>query len=212
MYKHRQKLIERCVLVKKIIIVCILLLISGCSNREETAKILYKRLIDEMLSIEEQFNVEIEQLKDTIAERDETIEELESKVTALTNQSRQHEGMLGDVARISLLLENLAEVTHQEGFISIVIDDDTGKYVMVDYATVVPIHETSPDDYRIENDTKEYVKVTFTDDIQLYLLNKDILQYASLDKFKKAVKKDRLLFNLYFVNEKLVLITEKYLR
>jgi hypothetical protein len=186
------------------------LFLVGCS--EDNTETAIQVTTEQLRTMKEEFKSEISRLELEINEKDKQIKELQKKTDFNNPLTNSYVSKInGKTAMIDQLVKHLPDITHKEGYIKEVIKEDTGIYFMIDYAKMVHNDGYSPNNFHIENEKEEYVKVKAVQDIDTYVRDGAILYSSSLEKYKKDIKDYKRLFDLYFIEDKLVLAVEMYL-
>ncbi|OZM58204.1 hypothetical protein CIB95_01115 [Lottiidibacillus patelloidae] len=193
----------------------ILLFLTSCSNNNEKVNAVYHQLSSKLKDIETRHAKEIEDLKQQNESLEDTINSLKDKLTKASSDIEKLDdyvsNLIGSDKRLSHLISYLPQLSRKDGYINVIIEDDLGISVMVDYVQVVQTDTLST--VQIENELVEYVKENAVDDVQFYVLDDSKLKHTTLKEFKDELDVDyKRLFNLYFVEDKLVLVMEMVLQ
>lgn len=116
-----------------------------------------------------------------------------------------------EVNRINQIVEHLPDVKIKQGYIHEVMEDESGLYLMIDFAEMIRNDGISPNNFHIENESDDLTKVEAVDDVELYVLDSTNLVFSPLEEIEDKLSVYPRLFNLYFVGDRLVLATEQYL-
>lgn len=206
---------------KTLILILLFIFLMGCTNHAEkvSSDPNNAQIIDQLNQMKEEFQKELEVVNNELAHlsaklesKDKEIQMLKEKVEFNNPFSNSYVKELNDNIRIiDQIVTNFPELTVRQGYINGVIGEGSDLYFKIDFAMMVHNDGSSPNNFHIENEKEEYVKVKAVQDVEMYTIDGVIPYFVSLDKFEKDIKEYKRLFNLYFVNDKLVLVKEQYL-
>jgi hypothetical protein len=118
---------------------------------------------------------------------------------------------------VDQLVKHLPDVTHKKGYIKELVQEDDRLFFMIDDVKSIDIHDgSSTSGYEIVNEKEGYEKVKVVQDVKAYVRDGTLLRSSPMAKhFQEDLdsrKGDyKRLFDLYFIEDKLVLAVERYL-
>ncbi len=188
-------------------IVLFLFLLAGCDADKEVYV-----TAEEITALKENFQREMSRLESEIKEKDDKIEQLQKKVDVTDPVKNEYVNQINNKTQmIEQLVNHLPNITHKQGYIKEMIQDNSGTSFMIDYAVMVGNDGYSPNNFHVENENEEYVKAIAAGDVETYVLDGTLLHAADRDRFNDKVKEYKRLFNLYFIEDELILAAEQYL-
>lgn len=183
---------------------CILLaLLIGCTKEEgieQTAATTVNEDLEEQLS----------QLNDQLIESDNKINEL---YAMLENRIRSENDAYHELHTKIYMMENLLShvpgIESRQGFVNDVNINGPTLTIEVRFAEKIEDDE-APNGFVIEEQETNLVTVDLA--ANYFILEGDKLQFLrTVDEFKEAVNEYDRFFNIYIVEDKVVMLTEQYL-
>lgn len=202
------------VILKKTLMVSLwFLVLMGCAHKAEEVNINTNnsQIKEQIESVKAEFKKEILELESKLADQDREIQNLKDKLESNKQWTVNSYRVLDDNIRmVNQMVSYLPDVTQQQGYIKEVIEEDSEIYFVIDFAKMLS-DKNAPNNFTIENKEKKFVKVRAVPDVGTFILEGVYHNTSPLDKFKTDIKEYDRFFNLYFVQGKLVLVTEQYL-
>lgn len=199
-----------------IFIVFCTFLFVGCerADTQQTTWQISEEQVNDLLEKHAFMQNEIAELESEIHVKEERIQKLEDLIDSLTvdhnSQSKSAEIVRNQVYMIDHLVKHLPDVSIRQGFIREIVEEDTESYFIIDYAKFV-IDSDAPNGFHIENEKEERVKVHVISDVEIFILEGTIPKYTRVEDFTGIVEEYDRFFNLYFIEDKLVLIDQRYI-
>lgn len=179
----------------------------GCVNgtKETTSNPLFEQLKEE----QEKMDLEIVRLGQENQNQEQKISELLEQIESLKNdQNEAFEEIRQVIYMNDYLLKQLPDISIKQGYILDINLSENGIYnLMVDFAEKVE-DESAPNGFRIKNDLEEKAKIQVSKEVQVYTVDGAKPIPSSFDELSQN---HNGLYNLYFTNNKLVLVVEQYL-
>jgi len=192
--------------MKKLLILLVsVFLLTSCSNKASRNE---ERITNQLAEINkeiERLDKELLSFENQLAEKTKKMVELEELVESLKYSDRESINQLSTlVAMNEKLIKHLPEITRKQGYILQVNEHD----MIVDYANWEQKAD-EPNGGHIVDQEGDHEKVSLHSNVEVYILNGATIGYKPFDEFDPTDHEG--LYDLYFVNNKVVLIAEKYI-
>ncbi|QHE50868.1 hypothetical protein [Pontibacillus sp. HMF3514] len=191
---------------------CLLFLLISCSNDadySEKTSVSNKADYSEKTSVSKDFKKEFDQsiahLKDIIDQNQKQIKVLENRIASnnliLTKQFDV------EVSQLRKLVNHIPGLEHKYGYIKEINQENLSMYIEF---VNKKADNKAPNGFEIE--MKESKRVSVSSNADFYVLNSnDLIKISEAEELQNKVNEHNRLFNLYFVNKKLILASEQYL-
>ena len=192
--------------MKKVLMLLLsVVVLTSCSNKPSRNEEIITKQLEEVNSEIERMNKELLSFENQLAEKTKKMVELEELVESLKNYDRESINQLGTlVAMNEKLIKHLPEITRKQGNILEVNEHD----MVVDYANWEQKAD-EPNGGHIVDQEGDHEKVNLHSNVEVYILYGATIGYKPYAEFDPTNHEG--LYDLYFVNNKVVLIAEKYI-
>jgi septal ring factor EnvC (AmiA/AmiB activator) len=194
--------------IRSISVLFILFLCVGCVNTsKETNNV---ESSEQLNNLQESVNKELAQLENEIMNKDKKIIELQQELESIRTQHKETTEEMRNTLMINdYLLKQLPNIVQKQGYINELIKNNNGEYdLTIDFAKMVE-DDSAPNGFHLENDRVEKEKILAKNEIDIYTLDGAKIKFSSFEELIKNEHKG--LYNLFFMNNQLVLIVEQYL-
>lgn len=190
---------------KVLMLLLSMVVLASCFNKDSRNEEIITKQLEEVNSEIERLNKELLSFENQLAEKTKKMVELEVLVESLKNYDREGINQLSTlVAMNEKLIKHLPEITRKQGFILEVKENE----MIVDYANWEQKAD-EPNGGHIVDQEGDYEKVNLHSNVEVYILYGATIGYKPFAEFDPTDHEG--LYDLYFVNNKVVLIAEKYL-
>ena len=192
--------------MKKLIILLIsVFLLTSCSNKASRNE---ERITNQLAEINkeiERLDKELLSFENQLVEKTKKMVELEELVESIKSTDRESIHQLSIlVAMNEKLIKHLPEITRKQDYILQVNEYD----MIVDYANWEQKAD-EPNGGHIVDQEGDREKVKLHSNVEVYILNGATIGYKPFAEFDPTDHEG--LYDLYFVNNKVILIAEKYI-
>lgn len=188
----------------------LLLLLTGCTKSPTTSE--ERVRADSSINIDEieSLNETVKKLEEDLVEKNSAIEELKVTVESIkTSHLDRVVELENKVHMQEVLLAHLPAIVHKQGYIKEIKRDGTQLFFVIDYAAWEQ-DPSAPNGGKLVNEEEEEELIAGGEAIEAYVLNDAAMPvYQSFDAFEE--ERHEGLFNLYIVEDEIVLICEQYL-
>ncbi|MET3699580.1 hypothetical protein [Bacillus oleivorans] len=142
--------------------------------------------------------------------KEQTIQELKEELENYSGMYREQTSYLENLANINQhLILNMPDLTHIQAFIKEINEHNEELTFLIDYAKWEH-NSDAPNNANLVNEKEENIKIRVNKNVETYTIENATPTYKTLEDFITEKHEDRL-YNLYFIENKLVLIIEQLL-
>jgi predicted RNase H-like nuclease (RuvC/YqgF family) len=198
-------------MIKKVIVIlfCIpVLFMMGCTEKASTEDRMAAEKFKDLSEQIEKMNEQLVQYESDLAENEKTIKELQDQIESTFNSQREMYNELHNSAYINKhLLNLLPDITRKQGLIKEIHKEDENS-LTIDYASWEE-NKDAPNDGEVINKQVNIEQVSVHPDVEVFILDGAMLGYQTFEDFELPEYDG--LYNLYFIKNEVVLITQQYL-
>jgi septal ring factor EnvC (AmiA/AmiB activator) len=189
---------------------CILFLVlMGCTQDTSTENITITDQLETMSKEIELLNEKLLQYDSELDNKEQAIKELQEQMQIQNSDYNMRINEIYNSTHLNgHLIKHLPSITHKQGFIKEIIDTENENSFLVDFAKWEQ-SEDAPNGAILVNEKEEIEKIQLNKDITTYIIENAILAYQPFEDFKEG--KHSGLYNLYFIENEVVLVTEQLL-
>lgn len=190
---------------KVLLLLLSVVVLTSCSNQDSRNEEIITKQLEEVNSEIERLNKELLSFENQLAEKTKKMVELEELVESFKNHDRESINQLSTLLAMNeKLIKHLPDITRKQGFILEVNERE----MIVDYANWEQKAE-EPNGGHIVDQEGDHEKVILHSNVEVYILTGASIGYTPFAEFDPTDHEG--LYDLYFVNNKVVLIAEKYI-
>lgn len=198
-------MIKKCI----VILFCIpVLFMMGCTEKVTSEDRIAAEKFKDLSEQVEKMNEQLVQYESDLAESEKTIKELKEQIESTHTSQREMYNELHNSAYINKhLLNLLPDITRKQGFIKEVRKEDEIS-LTIDYASWEE-RKDAPNGGEVINEQVTIEQISVHPDVEVFILNGAMLGYQTFEDFELPEYDG--LYNLYFIKNEVVLITQQYL-
>lgn len=190
---------------KVLLLLLSVVVLTSCSNQDSRNEEIITKQLEEVNSEIERLNKELLSFENQLAEKTKKMVELEELVESFKNHDRESINQLSTLLAMNeKLIKHLPDITRKQGFILEVNERE----MIVDYANWEQKAD-EPNGGHIVDQEGDHEKVILHSNVEVYILTGASIGYTPFAEFDPTDHEG--LYDLYFVNNKVVLIAEKYI-
>ncbi len=190
---------------KVLLLLLSVVVLTSCSNQDSRNEEIITKQLEEVNSEIERLNKELLSFENQLAEKTKKMVELEELVESFKNHDRESINQLSTLLAMNeKLIKHLPDITRKQGFILEVNERE----MIVDFANWEQKAD-EPNGGHIVDQEGDHEKVILHSNVEVYILTGASIGYTPFAEFDPTDHEG--LYDLYFVNNKVVLIAEKYI-
>ena len=198
-------------MIKKFIVIlfCVpVLFMMGCTEKASTEDRMATEKFEDLSEQIEKMNEQLVQYESDFAESEKTIKELQEQIESTFSSQREMYNELHNSAYINKhLLNLLPDITRKQGFIKEIHKEDENS-LTIDYASWEE-NKDAPNGGEVINEQVNLEQISVHPDVEVFILDGARLGYQTFEDFELPEYDG--LYNLYFIKNEVVLITQQYL-
>ena len=175
----------------------IIIIVSGCSSQEDNKK------LDELQSRLDDLMEQVIDINERQLQFEEEFKFYDSQQSLDTNNHHTR------LYQLEHLVKYLPNIELKKGYILEVIKEDNSIKLAIDFKRMIS-DDNQPNGYRIEEMEDELVELTEETDIYM-LENHSREIYVPIEELEEKLNEYTRFINFYFVDGKVLLMTEQYL-
>ena len=199
-------------MIKKFIVIlfCIpVLFMMGCTEKVSTEGRITAEKFKDLSEQVEKMNEQLDQYESDLAESEKTIKVLKEQIESTHTSQREMYNELHNSAYINKhLLNLLPDITRKQGFIIKEVRKEDENSLMIDYASWEE-RKDAPNGGEVINEQETIEQISVHPDVEVFILDGAMLGYQTFEDFELPEYDG--LYNLYFIKNEVVLITQQYL-
>jgi hypothetical protein len=207
---HDKEELVRIIKYRYFFIYMLLLLLMGCTNNstsENDNNTELNNISNEIKLINERLSkYELE-----LAKKDQKIKELRSLIESnMMSNNQIFIELSNNINRNEHLIKHLPDISLKQGYIKELVKDAQGTFFIIDYAEWQSKSD-APNGGLLVNEKEETDKIKINNEIISFVLDGASLTLQPFKDFNPKDHEHSGLFDLYIINNEIILISERYL-